>query len=173
MIVQAEVTTNSSEDKQMRVKIKSEGIWSDTPLIPSVGGLPLNKGNIVYVYCEGNDFSNPIIVGRAMNKSVTYKKSDNGSILWESVDGSNWSICYVMGSTIKISTSMGLEIKVDGGSVDIDAQSLTIKDSTVVKHSGFVNITGTIAAGLVADPTHEYAVTGELVIEGASYTLTK
>lgn len=174
MIVQAEVTSNSSENKQYRVKIKSDGIWSDTPLIPSVGGLPLNKGNMVYVYCEGNDFTNPLIIGRCMNDSVSYKKDDNGSILWESVDGSSWSICYVMGDKLNIYTSNGLTVKIDGGKMDIDAQTIEISDSTTIKHKGQMKIKGVVAQGLVAGsgPT-ALQVTGTLMIDGCVYEIER
>lgn len=66
MIIRAEVTTNSWEDELRRVKIKSEGIYEDSPLIETVNGLYLRKGEKVYVDVS-DGFEAPFIIGRCGN----------------------------------------------------------------------------------------------------------
>lgn len=125
MVIRAEVTTNSSDDEYGRVKVYSEGVYDDTPLIESVGCIPLHKGDHVYLDVS-EDHSNPLILGRASSKSQKWETGTNGSVLWESSDGTSWSVCYVKLDKIVIETSNRVKITVDGTNVDFDIPSLKI-----------------------------------------------
>ena len=95
-IIRAKVNSNSCEDTDARVKLICPDIWDDVPdapLIESVGGIPLKKDDIVYVDVS-DGFENPIIIGRAMGSLNTYGKELNGSLLFESSDGENFTIAF-------------------------------------------------------------------------------
>lgn len=66
MIIRAEVTTNSWDDDLRRVKIKCPGIYDESPLIESVNGLYLRKGEFVYVDISAG-YEAPFIIGRCGN----------------------------------------------------------------------------------------------------------
>lgn len=66
MIIRAEVLTSSQDDDLRRVKVKSEGIYDESPLIESVNGLFLRPGEIVYVDVS-DGYEAPFIIGRCGN----------------------------------------------------------------------------------------------------------
>ena len=69
-IIRAICTTASAEDKMGRVKLKSEGVWSqETELVPSLNGCALNKGDVVYVSVE-DSYYNPLILGKADRNEI-------------------------------------------------------------------------------------------------------
>ena len=69
-IIKAEVQTNSADDNMGRVKLKSEGIWSqETELVQSVNGCALSKGDIVFV-SVADGFYNPLILGKADRNDI-------------------------------------------------------------------------------------------------------
>lgn len=132
-IIRAIVETNSCEDENARVKISCEGIWEDTPLIESVGGIPLKKGDIVFVDISGG-FENPLIIGRAMGVMNSYGKDVNGSLLWESSDGSKFTIAFVKNNKLEVYNSDNVEVIVDGNSISIKSSDVSIEaDNLKVK----------------------------------------
>lgn len=69
-IIKAICTTDSSDDKMARVRLKSEGIWNqDTELVQSVNGCPLSKGDVVFVSVE-DGYYNPLILGKADRNEI-------------------------------------------------------------------------------------------------------
>ena len=73
MIVKAKVVTNSSEDSKGRVKIEAAGIWENSKevgdLYPVCNAIPLNEGDVVYVYLFDGDYSNPLVLGKARDNN--------------------------------------------------------------------------------------------------------
>lgn len=113
-VIRAIVETNSSQDKFNRVKLSSLGIWKMTDLVMSVNGIPLKKGDSVYVdVSEG--YENPLILGRAMdtgNKfNVNFKEGT--SLLFESSNGKEWTIGYIQNDILNIENSSGTKIQLD------------------------------------------------------------
>lgn len=127
-VIRAIVTSNSSEDDYNRVTVKCEGIWDEkqgSPLIESVGGLPLIKDDVVYVdLTEG--YEHPLILGRSHDKSGKHSKTPNGSILFDSSDGSNWTICFVKNNKFEFYNS-------DNVSVVLEANKLEFSNDSKVK----------------------------------------
>lgn len=69
-IIKAEVQTNSADDNMGRVRLRSEGIWSnDTELVQSVNGCALSKGDIVFVSVT-DGYYNPLILGKADRNNI-------------------------------------------------------------------------------------------------------
>ena len=86
MIIKAEVVSNSSEDPQGRVKLKAEGIWNETELIPKPSGLSLNSGDFVYVMVEVG-MTAPFIVCKCRDKKFTSNATGDDEVLFESAKG--------------------------------------------------------------------------------------
>lgn len=135
-VIRAIVTSNSSEDDYNRVTVKSEGIWDEklgSPLIESVGGLPLIKDDVVYVdVSEG--YEHPLILGRSHDKSGKHSKKPNGSILFDSSDGSNWSICFVKNNKFEFYNSDNVSIVLEANKLEFSNDSkvkLTIDGSKI------------------------------------------
>lgn len=124
-IIKAIVITNSTEDLYGRVKVKSEGLWKETPLISVLNGIPLKKDDVVYVdVSEG--FINPFIIGKAIDTDQKKSKNLDGQILFDSSDGDKWTIAAIRGSNLEIHNSKGLEIVISGGDIKIKAENIKI-----------------------------------------------
>ncbi len=124
-IVKAKVVTNSSEDSKGRVKIEAAGIWENSKevgdLYPVCNAIPLNEGDVVYVYLFDGDYSNPLVLGKARDNNFDPSISvpSSFSVLWDSVskDGSYWSIAYTEGEELYIENSKGMVMAVSGGDI--------------------------------------------------------
>jgi len=117
-VIKATVTSNSTEDSYCRVKLSSYGIWKETGLVSSVGGIPLKKGDIVYVeVSEG--YENPMILGRSMDKRNQFKGTIpiGGSLLFESCTGDAWTIANVKDNILNIVNSDGSKFVIDKGTI--------------------------------------------------------
>lgn len=126
-IIRAKAISNSCEDIDARVKLICPDIWDDVPdapLIESVGGIPLKKDDIVYVDVS-DGFENPIIIGRAMGSLNTYGKELNGSLLFESSDGENFTIAFVKCNKLEMYNSDGIEVKVDVLNIHVKSDKVT------------------------------------------------
>lgn len=129
-IIRAIVLTNSSDDSDCRVKLSSPLTWNESPLCRSVNGLSLNKGDYVYVdITEG--IENPLIIGKCICGASPYSHKPNGSVIWDSNDGSSWSIAFVKGNKLELYNSSGFTAKMDGKSIDINGGNITIKGGSV------------------------------------------
>lgn len=125
MIIKAKVVTNSSEDSKGRVKIEASGVWENSKesgdLYPVCGATPLNSGDVVYVYVFDNDFSNPLILGKARDNNFDPSLSipSSFSVLWDSVskDGKSWSVAYTEGGEFYLENNKGLVLSVSGGDI--------------------------------------------------------
>lgn len=127
-VVRAKVLTNSSEDSYARVKLTLEGIWTETVLIESVGGIPLKKDDIVFV--DITDVNNPLIIGRASSTLNKPSTSIDGSLLFESSDGTNWTVGFVKNNKIEIVNSNGQSVTIDGPSIELKG-NITIKGGSL------------------------------------------
>lgn len=128
-IIRATVFTNSCEDPNARVQLRCPGIWEDssgTPLIESVGGLSLKKGDIVFVDVS-DGFENPLIIGRAMGSLNSYGKELNGTILWESSDGSHFTVAFVKCNKLEIYNSDGVAVVADAAAVSVKSSTLSLE----------------------------------------------
>ena len=148
-IIRAIVQSNSSEDANARVKISAEGVYptsSESPLIHSVGGIPLKKGDVVFV--DISNILNPLILGRSMHSNNSFKKDLEGSLLFESADDSEYTFCSVKPSSLNIYNSNGVEIKIDSSGVSIKtSSSVTIKSPKVKVTGGQLQVSGTVTPG--------------------------
>ena len=135
-IIRAKVLTSSSDDDDCRVKLTAPLTWDESPLTRSVGGLPLKVGDYVYVDIS-DGLENPLIIGKCVCGASPYSKTPNGSVLWDSVDGVNWSIAFVNGGDLEIYNSNGFSIKINGKSFDIQGADIQITQ-------GSVDIIGTV-----------------------------
>lgn len=69
-IIRAVCTTNSADDSMGRVRLKSEGVWNqETELVPSLNGIALSKGDVVFVSIEDGYYA-PIILGKADRNEI-------------------------------------------------------------------------------------------------------
>lgn len=119
-VVRAVVITSSSEDVYARVKLKAIGIWEESPLVESVNMIPLSKGDVVFVDVS-NGFNNPLIIGRAASKLFKPKHNGNGSVLFQSSNGNDYTVCFTKDDTIELYNSKGLEITIKGNAISISA----------------------------------------------------
>lgn len=65
-IIRAQVLTASEDSSDRRVKLKADGIWDESPLIDSINGLFLRKGEWVFVDVS-DGYESPLILGRVCN----------------------------------------------------------------------------------------------------------
>lgn len=181
-IVRATVISNSSDDNLNRVKVKCPLLWDESPLMPSVNGIPLKKNDIVFVdISDGVD--NSYIIGRSFDNQGSYAKQVNGSLLFESSNGSDWTIAFVKNDKLEIYNSKGSKIVVSGESIEIDAQSITLggnsSKTTIngsLSHSnGTMNITSApLVTGLtVTVGGAEIPVMGTATFNNVQYTIIK
>lgn len=133
-IIRAKVTTNSSDDSQARVKIMCEELLNETPLLESVGGMSLKKGDIVFVDVS-NGYDAPLIIGRSFDKATSYSKQVNGSVLFESSNGSSWTIAFVKNNDLEIYNS-------DKSSIVVKGSKIIINSETVVVSGGKFKVSG-------------------------------
>ena len=130
-VIRAKVRSNSCDDEFARVQIESPGVWDYTdksPLVNSVGGIPLKDGDIVFVDVS-DGYENPLILGRSTGKLNSYGKEIQGSLLFESSDGENFTIAFVKNNKLEIYNSDSVEIVVDANSVKIKSGTLTAEYS--------------------------------------------
>ena len=149
-VVKAEVLTSSSDDDLCRVKLKSAGLWDESPLIQSVAGVPLIKGNLVYV--DITQPESPLILGPASDKKTTHVTNLKGSVLFESKRDNNWVIAYVDGNKLNIADSGGVSIEINNGRVKIEANSVEFNGGS---NGGIVNVSavkGILKAASAATP---------------------
>lgn len=124
-IIRAKVLTDSSEDQFARVKLYSEGVWEESPLIESINAIPLKVGDFVFVQME-DDSRQPLILGRAQGSYQHYSTATNGSVLFDSSNGSKWTVAYVRNNQLVIETSDGSKIEVDNGNIQVKVGTLTV-----------------------------------------------
>lgn len=135
-IVRAIVLTNSSEDKYARVKIKSPKLWTETPLIESVGGISLKKDDEVFVDIS-DGIVNPLILGRCTGSNIQYSENVNGSLLFESSDGSNYTIAFVKNNKLEIYNSGGTSLVCDASKIEIKSDKISINSDVTVEGGSF------------------------------------
>ena len=184
-VVRAVVTTNSCDDELCMVKVKAPLLWDESPLMPSVNGIPLKKDDIVFVdISDGVD--NCYIIGRSFDNQGSYAKDVNGSLLFESSDGSNWTIAFVKNDSLEIYNSKSSSVTVKGDEVVVDAKSVKFKGSTLdidnkttitgdlVHSNGSLNCSWT-CTGTIEGVLEAGAVTGTctVVVTGGNYNITK
>ena len=139
-IIRAIVTTNSSDDEYSRVKVKFDGIWKESDLMESVGGIPLSKDDVVYVdVSEG--YNNPLILGRSFDKSNKPATPTEGSLLFESSDGSNWTVAFVKNNKLTVVNSDNTKITVDGKDVLIETTNIKVKCNEFNVNDGNLTVT--------------------------------
>ena len=123
-IIRAVVLTNSSDDAYSRVKLTCEGIWNETPLVESVGAIPLKKDDVVFVDIS-DGFENPIILGRSQGDLNSFHKDlEGGSLLFESSNGNDWTIGFVKVNKLEIVNSSEVSIVIEGDTITINGGKL-------------------------------------------------
>lgn len=168
-VIKAIVDSNSSSDPYSRVKLKSTGVWESTGLVNSLNGIPLKKGDCVYVDVS-QGYENPFIIGRSMTKDNNFHTKVEGSLIFESSDGKNWTICYVKNNTFVIQNSNEVTLEIlegtiimnkgkNGGLIKIKELTDKInglvnwaKDHTHVIPSGAINCGGNVNGAPVTAP---------------------
>lgn len=118
-LLRAVVLTNSSEDTCARVKVRCPGVWDTSPLMESVGGIPLHTDDHVYVDVS-DGYENPIIIGRSYDSSASHSTTVEGSILFDSSDGNTWTVGYVKNGKLTIVNSSNTSIIIDNGNISIN-----------------------------------------------------
>lgn len=153
MIVLGEVLTNCEEDEFYRVKVKSPKVWEESELMPSLGGIYLDKGDQVIIdITDGVD--NAYIKGKLRN-SVQKNKSVQGEgvILYEAQKEGNWSAAWVTEQNFIWKNSDGVEVTIMGTEITIKQVSrkvesenidVNVKDTITVKAEN-VNVEATKA----------------------------
>ena len=155
MIIRAKVTTNSSEDEFARVKVEVPGQINEFGPIESVNGIPLKKGDTVYLDVS-NGYECALILGKAVDKTVKNNGDPKGSILFESSNGNDWVTAYVKDNIFCIETSDNNKIEIstngiifnggsNGGVINIQSLINAFNNHT---HS-LTGVTGTSSAGPV------------------------
>lgn len=139
MIVKAKVVTNSANDPEGkgRVKIEAPALWENASesedYIPVNNNIPLNEGDIVYVYIYDMDFANPFILGRCRDNSWRTNGSDpeGFSTLWESVVLVNestvkWAVAYVKGDSLIYENSEKVIFDITGSVIKLTTPSVSM-----------------------------------------------
>lgn len=134
-IIRAYVLTSSSADEYARVKLKSPGVWDESPLVESVNMIPLSKGDVVFVDVSSG-FNYPLIIGRAANSKYEAKHKGNGSILFQSSEGSDYTVCFAKNDQIELYNSKGLELTIKGNAISITAGGGTLSMNGTVSPTG-------------------------------------
>lgn len=119
--IKATVRSNSVDDTYNRVKLKATNIWNETALIPSIGGIPLKTGDIVYVdVSEG--YENPMIIGRSMDERNTFTQEipQGGSLLFESSNGTDWTIAFVKNNILNIVNSNNTRFEIEKDTIKVN-----------------------------------------------------
>lgn len=117
--VLAEVLTDSLDDKFFRVKLKSENVWVESPLICSVNAIPLKKGDLVIVdVSQGYDA--PIIIGKHCASPSNF---GNAQIVAESQSKKDWSVIAMSSKTVTIKSSTGMTVEI-GDTIKINGGKL-------------------------------------------------
>lgn len=124
-IIKAIVKSNSVDDSYARVKLASDGIWTETGLVCSINGIALKTGDSVYVDVS-DGYECPLILGRALDNTNKFEYTHEGSILFESSNGSDWTLGFVNLGKLKIVNSEGTTIVVDGANISIESDQITI-----------------------------------------------
>lgn len=158
MIVKAIVKSYSAGDPEGkgRVLIETPTIWegstAGTNWVPVLNNLPLNEGDVVFVWFEGNDTQNPLIIGRCRdnNFSPSAEVPGNFSVLWDSVqDGGNtWSIAYTAGDELWIENSAGAVLGVAANGIQLHSGA----------NGGLININ--ILRGFITAVAQDLALLG-------------
>lgn len=153
IIVRAKSLTFSSSDSLGRVKVSAPGVWENSPLISTLNASPINKDDIVYVLMS-EDFDNPLIIGKSFFSSTrcslgTFK----GSVLFDSSNGSTWTVSIVYNSRFLIENSNGSLIEINGntitiesGSITVNGDNLTVKGDNITVSGDSINVSGSIVA---------------------------
>lgn len=122
----ATVTTNCEKDDYYRVKVKSPRIWEESELMPSIGGIYLDVGDIVMVdISDGVD--NAFIVRKLRYKEqndLSNVDDDHSPIIAEASDrdGSGaWMYIRVSdgGNKVHFKNWKDQEITCEGDNIDI------------------------------------------------------
>ena len=129
-VIRAKVLTNSSEDSLHRVKLQADGVWEESDLVLSVNAIPLVEGDTVYV--DVSEFDNPLILGKASMTTESLAHDGQGSVLFQSSDGSKYSIAFVKNNSLAFYNSEGVEITVEGDTVHISSPKLKVEGNAVV-----------------------------------------
>jgi len=148
-LIRAIVKTNSSEDSYSRVKVSSPGIWEESGLICSVGGIPLKEGDSVYVdVASGYEY--PIIIGRSMDDSNEFKAEVEGSLLFESCNGDSWTTAFVKEKKLNLVNSDGLSMIIDGKVITVEnSLKLELTDEKLTMDNLEVVINGGDNQGMI------------------------
>lgn len=134
-IIKAFVITSSSEDSLNRVRLKSEGFWNKSELIPSIGGISLVPGNVVYV--DVSNMQNPIILGLCDDESSNHVTPVTGSVIFESSSKNRWVVCFVSNGTLSIKSNTGLEIDIKDDTLKLNGVKVDINNGV---NGGLLNI---------------------------------
>lgn len=138
-VIKAKVETHSSADAYCRVKLSATGIWQMTGLVSSQGGIPLKKGDSVYVdVSEG--YESPFIIGRAIDDVNQFRQDipDGGSVIFESSNDRDWTIAYVKNNILKVVNSNNVSLEINGQNVMMDATLFKFNGGN---KGGLINIT--------------------------------
>ena len=166
-IIKGESLTSSIQDSFWRVKVKAEGYWEESDLLPVLNEVYISEGDQVLILVE--DIYNPIIIGRFPNKKQIDTDPVKNPIVLQSRNGDNWIAVSVSDEAFTLTTSGGtvLEVKdksitkkveeqndthdkltieattelnLKAGTLKIKGDSITIEGSTT--HSGTAAPTG-------------------------------
>lgn len=135
-IIKATTITSSSDDNYARVRLKSEGIWDESPLVMSINQLPLVKGESVFVDVS-DGYENPIILGRCSDSDTKKMKPTNGSVLFQSGSEQSWIVGFVKSNKLEVHTSSNVSITIEGDKVKINAGTVVFNDGA---KGGLINI---------------------------------
>lgn len=128
--IRATVLTNSIEDKYFRVKVKSEGVFEESDLIPVWNQIPLNKDDVVIVDIS-QGIQNPMIVAKFLDGTQQTKSrlAQKGQVIFESSNGSQWHVLSVSPEKLVLENSEGM--------------SLALSDKVIINdgsNKGMVNV---------------------------------
>lgn len=158
-MVKAEVITNCTEDPYWRVKVKSDGIWEESQLIPSLNSVYLEKGDTVLIEMTG--MSDPVIMGKLMDASQKSKNPMGGSpVLFQAKNGSKWIAAIVKEGRLEIKTSDGAEVLIEGGALDMEVETVDIKATKITIKGDNIEVVGSVLHKGVASPNAKGAFCG-------------
>lgn len=136
------VLTSCEDNKYRMVKVKSEGIWTESPLLLSVNQIYLSKDDRVLIDIE----ESPIIVGKIFDDlQLAVSQQGDGTILFESKNESDYIQSRISKEKVVIKTSKGVEVSITLENVDVKATVITIEAPEVTLKSDEIKLDGKIS----------------------------
>lgn len=122
-LIRATAITNSLDDACHRIRVSSEQFWTESPLLPVIDGVSVNKNDTVLVDISGG-VQNAYVFGKIKDADYSTQSQMDGVVIFESHDAASWLVCTVSGSTLEIRNSAGAVMQFSGNTIIFNGGNL-------------------------------------------------